>query len=240
MSEFHKYFAGNEKMPRQNTIFHYNMIFVTQIFFISILQLEFLSYDKMESLELIQPDEKPQMSPMEHQISNNLAKPEPYIEISGHNISTNLLAVIDLQIDDEIWTIAWQKKLNLGKYWQIEVMNIDELDLEPNELNEIIQKSMLQILSTILMEECYQAAIHGAEIDCFNTDFVGDLRTFVIMPLTKTYMSNERACAYAEFYTDHIAIREGEPFEQTETEQLDQLKRQPSTEFIGFDVKLCH
>lgn len=168
-----------------------------------------------------------------HDNSNELAKADPSLLISGHELSNNLLLAVDLQFGDDIWTIVWKKTVGILKMWQIDAQNVDALNISPPILMyKIVEKAVLQLVFTIIMEECYQASVRQTEIDCTDIDIVPKMKADIIKPLLKSFMTNGK-CVQAEFYIDH--------FKQVQTNgNFDQLEHLNSSNIISFELKLCH
>lgn len=173
---------------------------------------------------------------IENHGSNGLLGPVPSILISGQEIPNNLLLAVELEFDDDSWTIVWEKTVNVLKIWQIDVQHIDILNIQPPILlYETVEKAVLQLLFTIIMDECYQASILQTQINCTDIAFISTMRIDIVKPLLESYMANETKCAQSEFYIDHFeSVQLNENFDESV------LKRLDSSNIINFEVKLCH
>lgn len=172
----------------------------------------------------------------ENYVFNGLLEPVPSILISGQEIPNNLLLAAELQFDDELWTIVWEKTVNILKIWQIDAQNIDTLNIQPSILfYETIEKSVLQLLFIIIMDECYQASILQTQINCTDIAFISTMQGDIVKPLLKSYTANETKCAQSKFYIDNFeSVQLNGNFDETI------LKRLDSANIINFEVNLCH
>lgn len=143
---------------------------------------------------------------------------------------------VELQFDDELWTIVWEKTMNLLKVWQIDARNIDTLNVQPSILlYELVNRSVLQLIFTIIMDECYQASILNTQINCTDVDFIQSMRADILKPLLKSYMANDTKCVQSEFFVENFErVQTIGNFNETA------LKHSNSPNIISFEVKLCH
>lgn len=140
-----------------------------------------------------------------------------------------------MQFGDELWAIVWEKTVDT-KLWQIEAQNIDALNLQsPILLYEIVKRALLQLLFTITIDECYQASIFQAQINCTDTNFIPSMRADIVKPLVKSFMANETECVQSEFF-----IEDFERVEMSENFQEIVLNRPSSSNIVNFEVTLCH
>lgn len=172
-------------------------------------------------------------------VTNNqsgISSTKPSILITGSEISKNLLSIVQLKFGNQLWTIAWQTRVSLFKYWRINARNIDSFDIHPTELFDLIEKSTLQLLYMMIIEECYQLSIQSGNIDCFSMDYSPVLRADIVNPLLQSYIANTTACVQTKFYLDHFEMQIG----GTASKNRSTLVPESSTEIIGFEVNLCH
>lgn len=167
----------------------------------------------------------------DNQRSNRSIEPVPSILISGRVISSNLLLAIDLQFGDDLWTIVWGKTVEVLRVWQIDIQNIDKLNIQPSiSMYKMVEKSVLQLLFTIIMHECNRASNHQSDVD-----FISNLRDDIVKPLLKSFMTNETKCSQSVFYSDHFKmVQMGGNFDKAELERVN------LPNIISFDLKLCH
>lgn len=164
-------------------------------------------------------------------------KPLASITISGHEISNNLRLAIDLQFADAIWTIVWEKTVNVVKQWHIDVQNIDNLSIQSsNLLHEIVGKAVSQLLFAIITDECDQEAAIHTQVNCTDIDFKSKIQSGIVKPLLESYMAHGTACAQSEFAVDHLQIVQ--PNEHFDGRAGGERSTLPN--IVRFDVKLCH
>lgn len=170
--------------------------------------------------------------------SIEIFKPNPIILISGQEISNNLLVSIDLQFGDELWSIVLEKTVNKLQIWEIDAQNIDTFIIKPPILlYEMVKRSILKLLFTIIMDECYQESIYQTQINCTNIDVIASLRADIVKPLLKSFMANETKCVQTEFFVDdfeRVVQINDDSDENVSKYRLD------SSNIINFEVNLCH
>lgn len=169
-----------------------------------------------------------------------LEKKKPLLIISSQDISTNLLSTLTFQFADEVWLFAWQEEVSVLRSWGILAQNVDSLTNNKIKLHNHILKTLIQILNTIITEECYRQMIQGGENVCFKIDLVSQLRTKIAKPLLKSYISNKTACVDVEFFMDHLKIRNGGNIEKMFAANLADIEVGKPAEIVRFSIKLCH
>lgn len=92
--------------------------------------------------------------------------------ISSEDISTNLLSTLKFQFEDEIWKFSWREKVSVLRSWSINAKNVDSLTNNKTELHDRIIKTLIQILNTIITEDCYQQIIHRGNNICSKINFI--------------------------------------------------------------------
>lgn len=170
----------------------------------------------------------------------SLKKKEPLLIISSEDISTNLLSTLKFQFEDEIWQFSWREKVSVLKSWSINAKNVDSLTNNKTELHDRIIKTLIQILNTIITEDCYRQIIHGTNNNCSKINFVSQLRKKVVKPLLKSYIAHKKECVRVGFYIDHFKIRNGGNFGKILETNLVELEHGKPAEIVRFKISLCH
>lgn len=171
---------------------------------------------------------------------DELMEPEPSIEpsisISGQDVSNSLLMSVQLQFDDELWSIVWEKAVDT-KLWQIEAQHIDAFNVQPPVLlYEIVERALLQLLFSITIDECYQASLlQNTQLNCTNTNFMPPMQADIVTPLVNSFMANDTTCVQSEFLIENF-----QTVEMSEHFQEILLKRANLSNIINFEIKLCH
>lgn len=160
--------------------------------------------------------------------------------ISARELPQHLLSAVQLKFNNNLWTIVWLDEVSAMKFWRIDVLNIDSINVHPLELLTVLEQTIFQLLNLIIMEECIQSVIVSEDIDCFEIDYLPKLRKDFIVQLLQSYKTNNSECLKSEFYADNFEMQINGIFEQITAVHENPFEIKLTTDVICFEVNLCH